>query len=273
MTAPAPEPTRRPDRLSRSSPDRAGIPLADPARLGAGVYRRRIRIETVGPGVVDAELEDDYHHFRCLLEHDGAVVTACRGEAVRYPWATCPGATGLVAQLVGMPLARGSTAVGAHADVAEQCTHLFDLAGLAVAHAWSGRARRAYAIDVPDRVGTISRPRLARDGETVLEWTVDGDTIAEPAPFAGRSLRGGFMTWAEQDLDADTAEAAIAMRRATMISWGRAVRLDDVATAADLGPVLQGRCHTFSEAHVHDATRMTGSTLDFTDAPERLLAD
>ena len=37
--------------------------------------------------------------------------------------------------------------------------------------------------------------------------------------------------------------------------------------------MLQGRCHTFSEAHVHEAIRMTGSTLDFTDDAERLLTD
>jgi hypothetical protein len=259
--------------VTTRAPDRTGIPLADPARRGTGVYRRRIRLETVAPGVVAAELEDDYHHFACTLEHDATQVTACRGEAIRYPWGTCPGATGLVAQLVGMPLAPSSIAVGGHAEVAEQCTHLFDLAGLAVAHAWSGRERRLYAMDVPERSGTITRPRLTRDGAPLLEWTVDGDTITEPVPFAGRSLRGGFMPWAEQTLGPDTAEAAIALRRATMISWGRAVRLDDVASAADLGPVLQGRCHTFSEAHVHDATRMVGSTLDFTDAPDRLLTD
>jgi hypothetical protein len=81
------------------------------------------------------------------------------------------------------------------------------------------------------------------------------------------------MKWAERELDTDTAEAAIVLRRATMISWGRAVGLDEVAVAADLGPLLQGRCHTFSDAHVREATRMTGSTLDFTDDAERLLAD
>jgi hypothetical protein len=256
------------------APDRSGIPIADPARHGSGVYRRRIRIETVAPGVVVAELEDDYHHFRCTVRHDGEAVTACEGEAVRFPWMTCPGATALVGQLVGMPLSPRSTAVGDHADVGEQCTHLFDLAGLAVAHASAGRDRRDYAIDVPDRSGTsITLPVLERDGRTLLEWTVDGDELVAPERFAGHSLRRGFMAWAEQELDPDTAEAAIVLRRATMISWGRSVSLDAVQTAADLGAALQGRCHTFSEAHVHEAKRMTGTTLDFTDAAERLLAD
>jgi hypothetical protein len=260
--------------VTYSVPDRSGIPVADPARHGTGVYRRRIRIETVAPGVVVAELEDDYHHFRCTVHHDGRVVTACEGEAVRYPWGTCPGATSLVGQLAGMPLAPNSTAVGGHADVGEQCTHLFDLAGLGVAHAWAGRERREYAIDVPDRLGTsITLPVMARDGTEILAWTVDGDVIVAPEAFAGHSLRSGFMAWAESALDTDTAEAAIALRRATMISWGRAVGLDDVRVAAELSPALKGRCHTFSDAHVEQAVRMTGSTLDFTDDAERLLAD
>jgi hypothetical protein len=156
--------------------------------------------------------------------------------------------------------------------VGDQCTHLFDLAGLAVAHAHAGRDRRDYAIDVPDRKGTsITRPVLARDGAPLLAWTVDGDVVSAPEAFAGRSLRRGFMRWAEAELDPDTAEAAIVLRRATMISWGRAISLDAVAVAAELPSSFTGRCHTFSEEHVHDAVRMTGTTLDFTDAADRLL--
>jgi len=257
--------------VDHAAPDRTGVPLADPTR--GGVYRRRIRMATVEPGGVVAELEDDYHHFRCHLRHDGTVVTACEGEAVRYPWATCPGAMTLVGQLVGMPLSPRSTTVGEHADVGDQCTHLFDLAGLAVAHAWSGRPERRYAIDVPERDGTTTRPTLARDGEPLLAWTVEGDVVTAPEPFAGHSLRRGFMAWADRELDPDTAEAAIVLRRATMISWGRTVNLDDVRVAADLGAAFQGRCHTFSEAHLHEATRIAGSTLDFTDAADRLLSD
>jgi hypothetical protein len=258
---------------TRTKPDRSGLPLVDAARHGSGVYRRRIVLRTVGTGVVVAELEDDYHHFRCTLRHDGRVVTACEGQAVRYPWATCPGATALLTQLAGMPLSPRSTAVGDHADVGEQCTHLFDLAGLAVAHAYSGREERRYAIDVPDRTGDTTHAALSRDGAPLLEWTVVGDAVVAPEQFAGFSLRRGFMRSAEAEFDPDTAEAAIVLRRATMISWGRTVDLDGVRVAAELGPAFQGRCHTFSDAHRNEAIRMTATTLDFTDAADRLLTD
>jgi hypothetical protein len=258
---------------AQSAPDRTGVPVADATRHGSGVYRRRIRIETVAPGVVLAEMEDDYHHFRCTLRHDGHTVTACDGEAVRFPWATCPGATVLLGQLAGMPLSPRSTAVGGHADVGDQCTHLFDLAGLAVAHAHSGRELRTYAIDVPDRKGTTTWPVLRREGAPLFAWTVEGEVITAPDLFEGQSLRSGFMRWAEAELEPDVAEAAIVMRRATMISWGRALSLDSVEVAAELPTSFTGRCHTFSEAHVHVAVRMKGTTLDFTDAAERLLTD
>ena len=261
------------DPCARPAPDRTGVPVAHATRHGSGVYRRRIRIQTVEPGVVLSEMEDDYHHFRCTLRHDGRVVTACDGEAVRYPWATCPGATALLAQLAGMPLSSRSTAVGEHADVGDQCTHLFDLAGLAVAHAHSGRDQRDYAIDVPDRKGTTTWSSLRRDGAPLFAWTVEGDVIAAPDQFEGQSLRKGFMRWAEAELDPDTAEAAIVLRRATMISWGRSLSLDSVGVAAELPASFTGRCHTFSEAHVQEAVRMRGTTLDFTDAADRLLTD
>ena len=44
---------------------RRSHPVADLAPAGTSICRRRIKIETVTPGVVVHELEDDYHHFRC----------------------------------------------------------------------------------------------------------------------------------------------------------------------------------------------------------------
>ncbi len=59
---------------------------------GQGIYHRRIRA-TSSPGLVNAELEDDFHHFRVRLQHDGEKIVEIEGDAVRYPWTTCPGAT------------------------------------------------------------------------------------------------------------------------------------------------------------------------------------
>src|SRR6185312_8814867 len=56
----------------------------------SGSYRRRIRV-TASPdqAAVTAELEDDFHHFRVTVAHDGACVTGVRATGVRFPWSTC----------------------------------------------------------------------------------------------------------------------------------------------------------------------------------------
>jgi hypothetical protein len=249
------------------------VPVLDPTRYGEGVYRRRIRIATAEPGVVRAELEDDYHHFRCTLTHDGGVITGCEGEAVRHPWTTCPGAMGLLRSLAGTPLDARSTAILGRVRGNDHCTHLIDLAGLAIAHAHAGRATRQYDLTIPDRVGTRSEPVLERDGEVFLRWVVEGSTIVDPQPFDGVGVTGGFRDFVDRELDVDTAEAAVVLRRGTMISWGRMTPLDDAHLAADLGPGMLGSCHTFTVGTADRAERKRGSTWDFTDAPERLLDD
>ena len=249
------------------------VPVLDPSRYGEGVHRRAIRLATTEPGVVRAELEDDYHHFRCTLTHANGVITGCEGEAVRHPWTTCPGAMGLLRSLVGTALDARSTAILGRVRGNEHCTHLVDLAGLAIAHAHAGRATREYELTIPDRVGNRCEPVLVRDGEELLHWVLDGGTIVDPPPFAGVSVTGGFRDFVERELDVDTAEAAVVLRRGTMISWGRSMQLDDVQVAAELGETMLGSCHTFTVGTAEHAQRKFGSTWDFTDAPDRLLDD
>src|SRR5437879_282632 len=146
--------------------------------------------------MVSAELEDDFHHFRVTVAHDGARVTGVRGVGVRFPWSTCPLAADRLAPLVGMPLSVRSTAVGDVVSARDNCTHMFDLAGLAVAHAARVGARRQYDVVVADPVDDRRQVTLDRDGEPLLAWVVDSHTILEPVPFRGQALRGGFLAWA-----------------------------------------------------------------------------
>src|SRR5262249_47540026 len=158
------------------------------------------RIAITASGEVRAELEDDYHHFRCTLTHAAGLITGCEGEAVRHPWTTCPGAMGLLRTLAGTPLDARSTAILGRVRGNEHCTHLVAPAGLAIAPAHAGRATRQYDLTIPDRVGTRSEPVLARDGEVVLRWVVDGSTIVDPPPFAGVAVTGGFRDFVEREL-------------------------------------------------------------------------
>jgi hypothetical protein len=235
-------------------------------------YRRRIRL-TSAPGRVEGGLEDDFHHFRVTLEHDGERVTSVVGGAVRYPWTTCADAAGQLDGLVGAPLAERATDIAGVLPARENCTHLYDLAGLALRHARAGRATRQYDIEVPDRVEGVTAARLWVDGLLALRWKVRDQMIEDPPPFAGRPLRGAFLRWANETFDADDAEAAIVLRRALAIAMGRNFGLDNLATAADVGDFMAGSCYTFQTERMPVSFRMPGANRDFTDRPDALLTE
>src|SRR5262245_892062 len=211
--------------------DEAPARPAERIPYGQGVYRRAFAL-LGGAGRVVAEMEDDFHRFRVTLEHDGARVTRVVGEAFRYPWTECPGAAAVLSGLAGMRLTTRPTAAGEHSDPRANCTHLFDTAALAVAHAAAGRARRRYDAEVPDRRDGRTIARLRRDGLPLLEWEVDGTRIVAPGAFAGRGLRGSeFLRFVESELDPDLGEAALVLRRVCFISAGRAQDLDAAPNA------------------------------------------
>jgi hypothetical protein len=154
-----------------------------------------------------------------------------------------------------------ATAHGAHADARTTCTHWFDLAGLAIAHAGAGRERRRYdvVIDERDRRARTAA-RLSRDGDDVLAWEVDATAVLAPDPYTGQEMGRGFLAWANDELDAETAEAAIVLRRACRTSLGLLMDLDDYEVAADVGHGMDNTCHTFSSSVMGVALRMKGST-------------
>ncbi len=240
---------------------------------GSGVYRRHVRLAATAD-TVRADLEDDFHRFGVRLRHDGSRVLECRGEAERVPWNICPGATAPLERLAGTPLSRSLRATAGHHDARSHCTHLFDLASLAIAHAAAGRGERDYAIAIPDRVEGHSRPTLHRDGTLLLDWEIDGRSIVGPERFRDQPLWGGlFPAWAEQELDPDTAEAALLLHRACAISLGRAYDLDRTERATDFGDAVRNACFSFAPERIETARREVGTTLDFSDEPERLLSD
>jgi hypothetical protein len=232
---------------------------------GPGRFRRRIEIAT-RVGIARAVVEDDFHHFRVEVKYEGGIVRHVRGHARRFPWATCPAAYGPLTQLVGMPLSPNASAVREQSEQRLQCTHIFDLAGLAIAAAARNVRHRRYEAAVPDRIDGETQPRLFRDKEPVLSWQLDGDIIRSPKPYVGISVRAGFVPWAIQNLTQDEAEAAIVLRRALFVSNGRGRDLDAQPTAA-----AKSGCYTQQPERVASAFRVIGSTRDFTHYPS--LAD
>jgi hypothetical protein len=241
--------------------------------LDADAYRRRIRVVTLEPGVVESDLQDDFHHFVITLRHDGEQVESVDARSDRWPWSTCPDAAVPLQQLAGMPLSRRFTAAGRWTDPKQNCTHQFDAACHAITHAAWGRAERVYDLEIPrrDPVTGATRCRLWVDGEAALDWEIGWDGIVDPSPpFDVARWRGGFMRWADATLPEDDAERAITLRRACDIGMGRGMDLDAIPVASQLPQTMAGVCHTMQPGVVEVAFRHVGSIRDFARTPEAL---
>jgi hypothetical protein len=242
-------------------------------RHGDGEFRRRLILDAVDAGTVAAGVEDEIHHFRLTLRHDGRVVTAVEPDPRRWPWSPCAEAGDRLEELVGLPLGTSVTAAGARTPARQQCTHQFDLATLAVAHAARGRlGRRVYDAVVPDWRTTPFRARLWRDGELVLDWTADTSRVHGPDPFTGVDLRGGFLAWCEATLDPELAEAAVVLRRAAWMSPSRHMDLEAAETGRE-GGMRDATCWASQPERIETAVRMTGTLRDYGKDPTAPLAD
>jgi len=224
------------------------------------IFRRAVVVEA-SSGRVQALVRDPFHHFTIDLRHDGAAVTSIAAEAIRVPWTTCPGAVAALDALRGTPIGRAATGTGRGIDAAQHCTHLLDLAKLAIAQAARGGARRyAIAIAPADGSGPL-HATIARDGAESLAWVVEGDRIVAPAAFAGHLLQGRAI-WPEGAIaDADMLEAALILRRALLVQRGavRLYRLDPERATAF--PRMAGSCFTFQPDRMADAARAVPSFL------------
>ncbi|MDH5675076.1 MAG: DUF2889 domain-containing protein [Myxococcales bacterium] len=248
------------------------MPVRRRADYGSGAYRRRILLIAEG-GEASGELEDDFHHFRARIVHDGERVVGACGEALRVPWTTCPGAVTQLLRLEGAPLSRSTRTLAAHTDARAQCTHLFDVAVLAVAFASGGQAgRRQYDVEVPDRKAGVTTATLHRDGELWLRWELRRFEITAPAPFAGRRLIGGFGRWAHEQLEPELCEAAQVLQRAIYIATGRRSDFESMERAEEHLETMGAACHSFSSPQVERALRVKGSVRDFSARPGALLS-
>jgi hypothetical protein len=229
--------------------------------------RRRIEIAT-RHGEARAVVEDDYHHFRVVVRHAAGVVTSVRADSPRHPFSACPLAADQLTDLVGMALDPASQAVYRRTDARHQCTHMLDLAGLAIAAASRKIGYRIYEAETPDRLEGRTAPRLWRDGVLVMAWDVEDDAIVGPEPYAGLSLGQGFAGWVRDNLAQNMAEAALVLRRAVTIAVGRTRALDELETADSWG-----RCFTTQPERAPSALRIKGSTRDFSGRTDQLCRD
>ncbi len=238
-----------------------------------GMFRRRIRLLQASNHIVIAGVEDDFHAFKLVLNHNGHKVVAVTGEAIRYPLDTCLGAVAIVEQLAGASLSSDCREIGAFADAHQHCTHLFDLAGLAIAHACRDAKVRQYDICIPDPVDDQSELVLKRDGVEILRMTLSGDTIKSPAAYEGQSIQRDFASWVQSHIpDQEQREAALVLKRGHFISVARLQKELFLKTKTPLRHVPVGVCYSYQVERIDLARRMEDSLRDFSDETNSLLA-
>lgn len=234
-------------------------------------FLRRIEIVVHGDrnaAVVKTALEDDYHHFRVALTLDKGNITAVQTAGLRTPYTLCGRAGDELQTLVGLSVSDVVNTLPQHVDARLQCTHQLDIAALALAAVDRNECARQFRVAVPRHIEDRTTATLWRNDEKLLHWHIDNNLITAPEAFSGVSLLKGMASWARQTLDSETAEAALVLRRAAMISRGRLRDLDVEAHAKPFG-----NCFVQQPERATTAKRMVGSTMDFSDRPETLCAE
>jgi hypothetical protein len=240
------------------------------ANYGEGIYRRRLALHG-SRRRVEAQLEDGPHGFRLRLCHDGHVVTALESQALRFPFNTCPGAIDALQPLLGTPLDVDAAALRRIIDPGNNCTHLHDLATLALAHARRSRSSRVYDIEVPDERDGQTTVRVALNGVTVHDWRVRDQHVVGPDAVAGGPLLAGFYRWAISRFSGDQLEAATIAQRGYFVAQARRYDFASAAGApASDDQMPQGACYSYNHGVVEHALR-TGTVRDFSNCPELLL--
>lgn len=240
-------------------------------------YRRRILLRSTTADEVVGDLEDDFHRFRVTLSHEHGRVRRVGAEALRFPWTTCPDAAAPLRALEGTALTARVTHAADVTSPRANCTHMFDLAALAMTHALRDDERRGYDAALTPLEGSEQIATLERDGASVLRWTIrwgdDGARCVDPEPFASARWRGGFMRWADATLDPELAEAAVVLRRVADIGLGKGMALDRYERASDLEYPMIGVCYTMQAERIEVAFRNRDTIRDFTERPDALLDD
>lgn len=222
-------------------------------------FRRRFRI-TPGAGKIQCEVEDDFHCMSVVVHHDGTIVRGMEADMRRAPWTTCPGAEAKVRQtFVGEALAD----FGRRSDKRSNCTHLYDLALLAAAHANDDQPL-VYDILVSDPLANERRAEVRRNGDCVLWWVEKGFVLQEPAGAAGLRL-DKLKPWITS-LAAELQEPAKLLQWGNMLANGRTIPLENQSDASKMPP----SCYTFQPERKQVAKRV-GEIKDFSEGSEQPL--
>lgn len=229
--------------------DRFALAFPPNPAFGKGSTRRRVDLINESSRT-SARLSDPFHEMECQVIHDGQHVTDLTGIMHRFPTTLCPGATSIVRSLVGASIHRPIEQRYAPGVLTRNCTHLFDLACLAVVHTARPGSTRIYEAIVPDELNEPVTAEVYRDGLRVHAWTVRRGVVTSSGAAANLPLLGGFLAKACSVFSGDDLEAALVLARTYLISLGRPY--DTEAWAGypiSQNKPLRDRCFAYATSH------------------------
>ena len=210
--------------------------------------QRQIRIVSE-VGRLRARMVDNVHDLSLTIDHDGTTITAVTAKAVRIPWTTCPGAMAQFQQIVGAAIDQSSPG---GVDKSRQCTHLFDLARIAISKA---DVPGEHALDVhvaPTHAPSVLVAWALIDGREILRWRVADGHILSPDPFSGHAISGSA-AWLGAVDDEDVRVAALQIKRALLVYFGTR-ESEQMRYASELAG-MTGVCFSFQPENLKNARR------------------
>ena len=232
---------------------------------GTGTCRRRIAFVATD-GRMTVSLFDDFHDMVVEIDHDGTSVTAIAGEMRRYPKTTCPGAVALLQQFVGCKIAEGRGAIASRFSRGAHCTHLIDMATLGVSALQRDVREEVLemAADDPDQTG-MQRISVQVDGVEQLAFVTRHERIETPVEYAGQSMYGGFVRWADEHFAGFERDLWHVAQMILFISHGRKYVVDgSKRIAARDEPHRKGACFSYSDPSFETALDLVGFFRDHT---------
>ena len=195
--------------------------------------------------------------------HDGETATEILPAMRRAPWTTCPGAEAqLKDTFTGVKLADFPSRGQKKAN----CTHLYDIAQLAAAHA-ADPAPAVYDILVSDPEDGKRRAELRRGENCLIGWTERNFEVLEPEELRGMNLAGDLTPWVGER-PPEIREAARLLRWGTMLANGRTIPLEEQSDATKMPP----NCYTFQPERAVIAERV-GLIRDFSEGSAEPLGE
>jgi hypothetical protein len=234
---------------------------------------RAIRLHSPGPGRIEAALEDIRHAMICTVSHDDRQITGVEADFRRYTLPLCPGASEPLKALVGMPLDTGTSEFFANGRARQNCTHMLDLAWLAMRHAVRGAGQWIYEIEIPDALTGPQRGTLKRNGVTVQDWTVENNRIVGSGSLGGQSLGSGFTRWltTQSSLSDLEVEESLVLQKGFFMVKARRFGVPEGELDDGLRKAMTGACFGYAPERIEHAFGLSGMERDFTHHPERLL--